>query len=98
IPRSHTQEFDHYRLMADIRVYYLSCLDIESRADSASSIREFRGYTPRIKTLMKTEPALDEAFRRLNGQTLYPAAIRKENAIRVYHTHQLYQRLALSRF
>jgi hypothetical protein len=47
---------------------------------------------------MSTEPALDEAFRRLNSATLYPAAIREENAIRVYRTHLLYQRLALSKF
>ena len=42
---------------------------------------------------MATEPGLDERFARLNGPALYPAAIREENAVRVYRTHQLYQRL-----
>jgi hypothetical protein len=42
---------------------------------------------------MATEAPLDEAFSRLNGETLYPAAIEEENAVRVYRTHQLYARL-----
>jgi hypothetical protein len=42
---------------------------------------------------MATEPLLDQTFRRLNSETLYPAAIQEENAIRIYPTHQLYQRL-----
>jgi len=97
-PGSNAQEFEHYRLMADIRVYYLTCLDIKAHADSARSIRDYHDFAPQAGALMKTEPGLDETFRRLNGDALYPAAIREENAIRVYPTHQLYQRLALSKF
>lgn len=97
-PASNTQEFEHYRLMADIRVYYLTCLTLEGRADTATSIASFQSLAPEAGALMKTEPALDEAFRRLNSAVLYPAAIREENAIRVFPTHQLYQRLALSKF
>ena len=92
-PTNNSQEFEHYRLMADIRVYYLTYLDIEARADSARSTADYRSYAGQLRSLMETEPALDEAFRRLNGRALYPAAIREENAIRVYRTHQLYQRL-----
>jgi hexosaminidase len=97
-PASNTQEFEHYTLMADIRVYYLTNLTLEARADTATSISSFQSLAPEVKALMNTEPALEEAFRRLNGAVLYPAAIGEENAIRVYRTHQLYQRLALSKF
>lgn len=97
-PGRNTKEFDHYRLMADIRVYYLTFLTLQARADTATSIHSFQSLAQEVKALMNTEPALDEAFRRLNAAVLYPAAIREENAIRVYRTHQLYQRLALSKF
>jgi len=97
IPGKNIQEFEHYRLMADIRVYYLTYLSIEAHADTASSISDYQSYAAQLKTLMNTEAALDETFRRLNGTILYPAAIREENAIRAYRTHQLYQRLTRAR-
>jgi len=43
---------------------------------------------------MATEPALDREFQRLNEKTLYPSALTEENAIRIYKTHRLYQRLS----
>lgn len=92
-PLQHVQEFAHYRLMADIRVYYLSYLVIEGKVNSATSIADFRRYAVQVRALMATEPALEEAFGRLNGETLYPAAIKEENAVRVYRTHELYARL-----
>ena len=45
---------------------------------------------------MATEAPLEEAFGRLNGDILYAGAIREENAVRVYRTHQLYARLIKS--
>ncbi|HMI62378.1 MAG TPA: beta-N-acetylhexosaminidase [Puia sp.] len=92
-PGKNQMEFGHYRLMADIRVYYLTYINIEAAANAANSIREYQNYAGRLRALMATEPLLDQTFRRLNGGTLYPAAIQEENAIRIYRTHQLYQRL-----
>lgn len=92
-PGKNLKEFEHYRLMADIRVYYLTYLNIEAGVNAANSIQEFRNYAGRLRTLMATEPLLDQTFRRLNSETLHPAAIQEENAIRIYRTHQLYQRL-----
>lgn len=97
-PGNNLQEFEHYRLMADIRVYYLTYLTIEDHVNTAGSIHDFQSYAARLRTLMDKEPALDAAFRRLNGAILYPAAIDEENAIRNYRTHKLYERLALSKF
>ena len=87
------QEFEHYRLMADIRVYYLTYLTIEAQANAARSIADYQRNAAQLRTLMSTEPSLDQTFTRLNSAILYPAAIREENAVRVYRTHQLYQRL-----
>jgi hypothetical protein len=92
-PVEHVEEFAHYLLMADIRAYYLTYLVIEARVNDAVSIADFEQLAVEVRTLMATEPGLDEAFGRLNGGTLYPAAIREENAVRVYRTHLLYERL-----
>jgi hexosaminidase len=95
-PGKNGTEFQHYLLMADIRVYYLTYLNIEARVDTTTSIAAYQSYAAQVRTLMATEPLLDQTFSRLNNETLYPAAIREENAIRVYRTHQLYQRLTAS--
>ena len=92
-PGKNIQEFEHYRLMADIRVYYLTYLTIEAQANTANSISDYQSYAAQLRTLIATEPMLAQTFTRLNNATLYPAAIREENAVRVYRTHQLYQRL-----
>jgi hexosaminidase len=92
-PAQHAAEFEHYGLMGDIRVYYLSYLVIEEKVNTARSVAGFQQYAAEVRALMATEAPLDEAFSRLNGETLYPAAIEEENAVRVYRTHQLYARL-----
>lgn len=96
-PTKNLEEFEHYRLMADIRVYYLTYLTIEADVNRATSIQDYHHYADRLRQLMNTELRLEEAFTRLNSATLYPAAIREENAVRVYRTHQLYDRLTGSR-
>ena len=96
-PTKNTEEFAHYILMADIRVYYLTYQTIEARANAAGSIKEFQNCAADLRKLMNTESPLDQTFTRLNSKTLYPAAIREENAIRTYRTHQLYQRLTRAR-
>ena len=95
-PTKNPQEFEHYRLMADIRVYYLTYQTIEAAVNTATSIQDYQNYAGRLRTLINTEPQLDQTFNQLNSQTLYPAAIREENAVRTHRTHQLYQRLTRS--
>ncbi|HVU58677.1 MAG TPA: family 20 glycosylhydrolase [Puia sp.] len=93
-PIKNQTEFEHYRLMARIRVYYLTYLNIEAQANAASNPDDLKKYIAQLKTLMATEPALDEDFRRLNKDALYPAAIEEENTIRTYRAHRLFERLA----
>jgi len=92
-PMRNQAEFDHYRLMAKIRVYYLSYRNIEAQVNAASNPDDLKKYVARLKALMATEPALAQSFQRLNNKTLYPSAIEEENAIRIYKIHALYQRL-----
>ncbi len=96
-PGMNQKEFEHYRLMADIRVYYLTYENIEAGVNNAGSIEQYRTYKDQLQSLMATEPLLDQTFSRLNSETLYAAAIREEAAIRIHRTHQLYQRLTASK-
>lgn len=92
-PTKSQKEFEHYRLMADIRVYYLTYENIETHANAAISIKDYQTYASQLKTLMNKEPQLAQTFSDLNNTTLYPAAIQEENAIRTFRTHLLYQRM-----
>jgi hypothetical protein len=89
-PTRHLEEFEHYRLMADIRVYYLRYINIEAALNAGAATTT---YAVQLKALMATEPALNKTFERLNGAVLYPSEIEEENTIRCYRTHQLYERL-----
>lgn len=75
------EEFKHYRLMADIRVYYLTCLMVESEMNKAT-------YTTadakKLLSLLDTlEPEkLDKRFKRLNKNLLNLSEISVENELR----------------
>lgn len=87
--------FAHYQLMADIRVYYLTFMTIETRANAADlTLKDTAACIAQLQQLMKQEPQLSQAFVQLNGSLLYPSALEEENALRSQKVHQLYQRLA----
>lgn len=93
-PTKNQQEFAQYRLMSDIRVYYLTYQQIAASVNSEGANEAGMGkYIAQLKALMATEPALNARFAQLNGYMLYPAAIQDENNIRNYQTHRLYQQL-----
>jgi len=96
-PTKNKMEFDHYRLMAKIRVYYLTYENIEQKVNAASNPADIKKYRTQLKTLMAAEPALAQSFQQLNNETLYPAAIQEENTLRTYRTHRLYRQLAKNR-
>jgi hypothetical protein len=94
-PKNNTQVFEHFRLMADIRVYYLDYMKIEKEVNGTNFSREkIPTYLARLKTLMNKEPALNKRFVVLNQDVLYPAAIDEENTLRNQKIHILYNRLA----
>lgn len=92
-PVKNQEEFEHYRLMADIRQQYLTYMSVEILANSPS-------FTPEqipaaIKTLKSLHTAeLDKRFIKLNGNTLYPAELKEENDLRNAKIKVLYNRLA----
>jgi len=94
-PEKNILEFDHFRLMADIRVYYLSFMEIEKEVNSDDFSRDkIPSYLTRLKALMNKESELDKRFRMLNQEVLYPSAIDEENNLRTQKIHHLYNRLS----
>lgn len=92
-PSLNEQEFEHYRLMSDIRLQYLKYMEIEKRVNAV----DFR--TEDIPKVLKDLKALDtaeldERFMRLNRGTLYDAELKVENEYRNSKIRLLYQRLS----
>ncbi|MBE8714224.1 beta-N-acetylhexosaminidase [Sphingobacterium hungaricum] len=92
-PKSNAAEFEHYRLMADIRVQYLTYYAIEIEANSP----QFRSSS--IPDLLKRLEALDtkgldKRFEKLNKHVLYPAEIAQEKELRNSKIRLLHQRLS----
>jgi hexosaminidase len=94
-PEKNITEFNHFRLMADIRVYYVSFMQIEKEVNSDNFSRsKIPVYRTRLKALMNREPELDKRFRILNQDVLYTAAIDEENNLRNQKINNLYNRLS----
>ena len=87
--------FEHFRLMADIRVFYVSFMEIEKEVNGDNFSRsKIPAYLSRLKALMNMESEFDKRFRILNQDLLYPAAIEEENNLRTQKIHNLYNRLS----
>jgi hypothetical protein len=95
IPTKNQQEFEHYRLMNDIRIHYLRYEEIEKTVNSSSfSFNQIPGILVQLKTLMIAGNELDRRFIGLNKNYLYPAELAQENELRNVKVRLLYQRLS----
>ena len=89
------QEFNHYLLMARIRVYYLTFMKIESEVNAPGFTNaQVPAYVTQLKKLLSNEQKLNGEFAALNNDFLYPASIKEENVLRSQKIHILYDRLA----
>ncbi len=94
-PSKGQQEFRHYLLMAEIRVYYLTYMKIEAEVNAPSFIAaDAPAYASRLKKLLADEQKLSDELTALNSGFLYPAAIAEENTLRSQKINVLYNRLA----
>lgn len=95
-PKLNKQEFEHYRLMADIRVQYLRyyALEIEVNAPDFN----LSGIPSVLNRLAALDTkSLDKRFAKLNKDVLYPAEIEQEKELRNAKIKLLQQRLAKAR-
>ncbi|WP_442588251.1 family 20 glycosylhydrolase [Pedobacter sp. AW31-3R] len=80
-PKKNEKEFEHYRLMAAIRLQYLSYQSIEARANSPEmNADKLKALISELEIL--STAALDEKFTALNSHVMYPGEIAQENELR----------------
>jgi len=80
-PVKNAKEFEHYRLMAAIRVQYLSYQSIESRANAPEMTADkLKPLITELEALHSKE--LDKRFTELNSTVMYPTEIVQENGLR----------------
>jgi len=94
-PENNKSEFEHYRLMAGIRLHYLQFHDILQRVNApAFNEAQVPGILQELKNLMINEEILNLHFNDLNENYLYPAELKEENDLRNIRVKLLYDRLS----
>lgn len=94
-PKKGLQEFRHYILMADIRVYYLTYMKIEAEVNAPGvTDKQLPAYVLQLKKLLAGEQRLNDEFTALNQDFLFKSSIDEENLLRSQKVHVLYDRLA----
>lgn len=97
-PQKNKDEFEQYRLMADIRMLYLSYQKIEAEVNDANfSNSNIPSILAQLKKLLSTAKLIDQRFLSLNKNTLYVTELQEENNLRNSKINLLYQRLAKER-
>jgi hexosaminidase len=97
-PTKNKEEFEHYRLMAGIRVHYLQFHDILQRVNSPSFAKEqVPGILQELKNMMINEEILSLHFDELNKGFLNTSELKQENDLRNIRVRLLYDRLSGSK-
>jgi len=93
-PLKNTAAFEQYRLMADIRVQYISFLVIERQANAGSfTAAALPPILKKLRVLLANEILLDQRFIELNRNSFYPSELKEENRLRSLKLRMLYDRL-----
>lgn len=92
--KKHTDEFEHLRLMLDLRAHYLAFKEVEARYNSPDfSIEDKSTVISGLEELIKESRKLDRRFYLLNKGFLYDSEIDEQNMIRNRKLKLLYMRL-----
>ncbi len=88
-------EFEHLRLMLDLRDHYLAFKEVESRFNSPDfSIDDRKSIVAELDPLISESRKLDKRFARLNKGFLYDSEIAEQNMIRNRKMMLLHERLS----
>ena len=97
-PQSNTDEFEHFRLMLDIRLHYLKFREAEARFNAPGfSIEDKESVVADLEGLMAETKDLDRRFAKLNRGFLHETEIRQQNEIRNRKLMLLHRRLTGNR-
>jgi hypothetical protein len=98
VPTKNKEEFEHYRLMADIRMLYLNYQKIEKQVNTPSFTKaQLPAVVQQLKQLLVDSKKIDQRFIDLNKNTLYLDELKEENNLRDDKINLLYQRLTKER-
>jgi hexosaminidase len=94
-PTKNKVEFEQYRVMVSIRLYYLLYEFVENRLNSPDfDTKEIPLVLTKLESLMKRGEGIDAMFELANRDYLYPAEIAQENELRNAKVKLLYDRLS----
>ncbi len=97
-PLKNKDEFEHLRLMLDIREHYLAFKEAEARFNSPGfSIDDRVSIVSDLEKLIRESKSLDRRFSRLNKGFLYGTEIAEQNLIRNRKLILLHERLTGNR-
>ncbi len=93
-PSKNENEFEHFRLMLDLREHYLAFKELEAFVnDPGFTPDQKQVVIPQLKQLIRDSKKLDRRFARLNQGFLYETEIAEQNMIRNRKLNLLYRRL-----
>jgi hexosaminidase len=93
-PVQNEKEFEHYRLMADIRAQHLRFLEIVQEANTQDFNRDsIPGVLHRLQTLIAENTGLSQRFIDLNRDDFYLPELEEENRLRSVTLVDFYNRL-----
>lgn len=93
-PSRNAAEFDHYRLMADIRLQHLRFLVLERQCNAPGFTRaEVPAVLKKLKVLLDEAPGLAQRFIALNKGSFYLPELEQENRLRSSPIQAFYDRL-----
>ncbi len=94
-PTKGQQEYEHFKLISDIRDYYLRYQAIEKQANEESfTAAQTASAVQELKDLLAGSSALDDRFAKLNKGYINPSQIEEENQLRNAKVIILYDRLS----
>jgi len=93
-PLKNIEEFEQYRLMADIRVQYIRFLEIEKQVNENDfSQAAIPSLLQKLQALMATAALIDQRFIALNKNSFYMSELKLANQYRNIMLQLLYDRL-----
>ena len=87
-------EFEHFRLMIDLREFYLKYQELKSVYNSPVFSRDVvKKMLPQFEQLIKQSKKLDKRFYNLNKEFLYKSEIEQQNEFRMMDLLNIYKRV-----
>lgn len=94
-PSSNKVDFEHYQLMLDTRLLYLSFKNLENEANSESFTASQKSVLlPQLEILIATGEKLNKQYTKLNKSSFYDSELELDNELRIAKIKLLFDRLS----